>query len=405
LKTLRPGTRFQLKIDRLSVGGRGVGRHEGIVVFVADVIAGESVEVELTKVKKNFAEAKLLEVRNPSPWRVKPPCPYVGTCGGCSWQHIAYEEQLRTKRELVIESLTKFSGFDVSAPGLVGETVPSPLQFRYRNRVQVHLERGAVGFHQRSSNRIVPIVDCLITDERLCALFSELRSPTWARKADHRVELFLSERLQASIRGTEGAEDETAFSQVNSGQNEHLIDYVLNRFRESVETLKEAEASVPSRDEGRALHILDLYAGNGNFTLPLARAFPQASIGSAELNPRSVKQARERAQAEFPGRTLDIEEADVADTVAHHPAIGETIVLLDPPRVGCAPEVMAALAEARPPVVIYVSCHPVTLARDLKALANGTYRIASVQPFDMFPQTDHVETVVVMHRQDVSRPC
>src|SRR6476661_2273272 len=137
------GDRFDLHIDRLSVGGRGVGRKDGIVVFVDLVAPGEDAEVEITLVKKNLAEAKLVRIIKASPQRIDPPCIHFKEgCGGCSWQHINYDGQLSAKRELVAEALRKFSGFKEIE---VAETVPSPLAFRYRNRIQVHVESAIAG--------------------------------------------------------------------------------------------------------------------------------------------------------------------------------------------------------------------------------------------------------------------
>lgn len=385
---LKPGDLIQVHIDRLSTGGRGVARHEGLVLFVPDTAPDEDIEVRLTLVKKNFAEASLTRILRPSPHRVAPPCPVAGTCGGCPWQHVAYPEQLKQKRELVRDALRKFSGFDTSSEGLVRDVVPSPLEFRYRNRIQVHTDGKSVGFHKRGSHQIIEVEDCLIAEKPLVERFAALR----AQGVRGRTEIFLSESGEVVLRNATSLRDdeeanELAFSQVNSAQNQNLVNY-------TIDTLKRLNGlKAPSK-------VLDLYAGNGNFTFPLADAFPNATIESAELNPRSVKAARVRAQSDYPNRALRIEEADVSAFLAGRKQGEVSTIVLDPPRIGCSPDVLNALVKLAPEKIIYISCHPVTLARDLSKLGADRYKLLEVQPFDMFPQTDHVESVAVLERID-----
>lgn len=204
----------------------------------------------------------------------------------------------------------------------------------------------------------------------------------------------MSESGKAAIRGTEGSEDETAFAQVNTAQNDALIRYVEEAFViEGAETVAD-------------LKIFDLYAGSGNFTFPLAAHFSHAKVTSVELNHRSVETARKIAAKKFadqPLRKPRIEEADVAVFLASIGDLNDAFVLLDPPRTGCAPEVMQALVSAAPRAIVYVSCHPVTLARDLHFLSEAGYELISIQPIDMFPQTDHVETVVVARSRSLRK--
>lgn len=425
------GDRIRVWIEKLSIGGRGIARHEGLVIFVPDTGPEEMVEVELTAVKKNFAEGRVLRLLSSSPHRVQPPCSVAGICGGCSWQHVTYTEQLRQKREFVREALRKFSGFDVTGSdlngsSLVGEVVPSPFEFRYRNRIQLHHAGGRLGFHRRGSHHIVDIDDCLITESELAAEFPRLR-----RQFEHsppgRFELLKTEEGQVIERevradgdgnGDRAGEDRvgegiddgsmergvgSAFSQVNSAQNEHLVRYVVDAILHHTPSARMESGNASA---GGFLEIYDLYAGNGNFTFPIAKALPKARLTAVELNFRSVKSAQAKAERDFADRGwLRIEETDVARFLAtlraslsmRSRAASETIVVLDPPRVGCAPEVMSALVEIAPCLIVYVSCHPVTLARDLSAL-NKNYALVDVRPFDMFPQTDHVETVAVLSR-------
>ena len=369
------GDRFELHIDRLSVGGRGVGRKDGIVVFVDLVAPNEDVEVEITLVKKNLAEAKLVRVIEPSPYRIDPPCVHFKEgCGGCNWQHISYEGQLVAKRELVHEALRKFSGFKDFQ---VEPTVPSPLEFRYRNRIQVHLEQAQrrVGFHGRGTNRIVDIKDCLIAEEPLVAKIDNIRV---GKIPGDRIQIYRNQNNEVLAENAE-QQSSLAFSQVNTSQNTQLIQAVL----------KEAERSSPPSV------VLDLYSGSGNFTFPLAEKFPQAKVLGVELNSPAVEIGNQIAIEQK--KSVRFERAKVEEFLKRWkvPA-SQYLILIDPPRTGCDPSTIKILRDLKPSRLIYISCHPVTLARDLKGFADANWLLKFVQPFDMFPQTDHVETLVTL---------
>jgi 23S rRNA (uracil1939-C5)-methyltransferase len=392
-KPFKKGDRVQVTVDRLAVGGRGVARHQGLVIFVADTIVGEKIEVEITRVKKSFAEGALTRVLTASPHRRQPPCPVALECGGCNWQHIGYPEQLRWKRELVDEAFRKFSGFAI-APGLIRDVIPSPDEFRYRNRIQLHHDGTKMGFFRRGSHRIVDIDDCPITEEAISSRIPSLKRELSGQKAG-RLEIFISQSgevgrrrpTQSQIDESKGDSPEGAeavgpsFSQVNTLQNENLIRHVVSLAEES-----------------RPQTIYDLYAGGGNFTFPLHEKFPRAAITAVELNPASVEAARDTVSRRFAGSSLRFIEASVDRFLDQERLPPDATVVLDPPRAGCGIEVMESLARQLASRIIYVSCHPVTLARDLKTLAGAGYQLVSVQPFDMFPQTDHVETVAVLTR-------
>ncbi len=386
MASFKRGSKIKLHIDRLSVGGRGVGRSEDLVIFVPDVCAGEEVEVEITNVKKNFAEGRLVSILKASPSRIVPPCPVAGVCGGCNWQHIAYDEQLQTKRELVRESLRKFSGFDVSAESLVQPVIASPRPLRYRNRIQLHHRPGLIGYYKRGSHALVEIDDCPIAEEIIANEIPRLRD---SLKGSGRIEVYVSEDETVHTRGGGQSADEDegglsfAFSQVNTQQNRNLVSVVISTF---MTKLMDFDDPV----------IFDLYAGSGNFTFPLAKAFPSAKMTAVELNAESVTRAREQTTA----LKHDIRwvQNDVGSFLAGVELPHGAAVLLDPPRAGCDPQVIQKLASSKLSLVLYVSCHPVTLSRDLKTFRELGWTLESVQPFDMFPQTDHVETLAVLTR-------
>ncbi|RYZ65068.1 MAG: class I SAM-dependent RNA methyltransferase, partial [Proteobacteria bacterium] len=363
---------------------------------------GELIETEIIFTKKSYAEGRLLRILEKSESRVVPPCPVAGVCGGCNWQHLDYSTQLNWKRELVRESLSKFSGFDVSSDEAVQAVVPSPDEFKYRNRVQFHHQNGRFGFFQRGSHRIVDIDDCPITEEAITSLIPDFKTQ-FGSKPPGRFEAYVSQEGPVRTRGPglqdgESSEDTNdqeepgglsfSFSQVNTKQNVNLLRAVVARFQEQAELTADP----------RALQLYDLYAGSGNFTFELLQAFPEATVTAVELNAQSVARGNELAQSAYPTRKVRWHQADVLAFLKGNEISPGALVLIDPPRSGCDPEVMQILASSKISYLAYVSCHPVTLARDLKFMKEAGFELVHTQPFDMFPQTDHIETLAVLTR-------
>ena len=391
-RAFKVGDRVELAIEKMAVGGRGVARLDGAVFFVDRAAPGDRVLARITQAKKNFAEADVEAVLQPGPSRVDPPCSYFGQCGGCSWQHLAYDEQLVQKRLLVEESLRKHSGYrDV----VVAPTIPSPREFRYRNRIQLHIGlSGEVGFRARRSATVVDVKDCLITDEALAAELVNARTEiqSGAFKPSERFELRLTAEGR-TVRGGADAATELGFAQVNVDQNEALVKWVVERF---------AARSAAHRSSIEV--VWDLYAGFGNFSFPLAKALPEVEVKAVELDAGSVEAGNARASDSDWKSRVRFSESKVESWLAvQPPASRTTAILLDPPRVGCAPEAVERLAASEATFAVYVSCHPVTLARDLRAFQTKGWRLLEVQPFDMFPQTDHVESAVVLERAFAAR--
>ena len=386
---LNVSDQIEIKIDRLANGGKGVGRHEsGMVVFVSDTAPDETVRAEITLVKKSFAEAKLIEVVKASPYRVQPPCPVAGTCGGCSWQHVSYEEQLKQKRGIVADAIRKFAGRGALP---VDETVPSPNPFNYRNRVQLHYADGKIGFFKKGSNDLVAIDDCKITDARLNAELPKLRESLLSKRSQAvRRELYLTEQGKPSVSSELRFDDELGFAQVNESQNQNLIRFVLENI-------------------GECEQVFDLYSGAGNFAFAIAQAREEVNrIVAVELHPKSVEHGKAKAK-QLALAKLEFAHASVGDfltEVVHGKRskiskedFWRATVVLDPPRAGCDEQTRKRLSQVKPQRIIYVSCDPVTLARDLAALGPELYDIECIRPFDMFPQTDHVETIAVLKRK------
>lgn len=339
----------------MAFGGQGLIRLEnGKVCFVPRVIPGERVTVRLLREKASYAEAELESLVEVSPDRVVPPCPVFGRCGGCHYQHMTYERQLLLKRDQVADVLRRIGGVE----GLeVEPTAPSPSEYAYRNRVTVHARKGAVGFFGARSRNVVDVKTCPIASEAVNALLTELRA---SRPRDGEYPL----REPGEFRG---------FRQVNDSASVALVEVVT-------------AMAAP----GGTL-LVDAYCGAGFFAGRLKGMFDL--VVGIEWSADAIRSAREKA-----GEGEKYLLGDVKDHLvsAMDFALAEgTLVLLDPPAEGLEAEVITMLLQRRPARLIYVSCNPGTLARDIKRLS-GTYRVKRARPVDMFPQTAEIEVATLL---------
>jgi tRNA/tmRNA/rRNA uracil-C5-methylase (TrmA/RlmC/RlmD family) len=368
---LAPGQRVVLTITDIAFGGDGVGRAGEFVVFVPFVAPGEEVEAEVFEVKKRFARARLIRVVQPSPRRVAPRCRHFGACGGCQYQHLDYALQLETKRKQVADLFERVGGFD---PAVVGEVAPCPQPYGYRNRLMIRSQWNKpeqklnLGF-LRFDNRLVENVhECAIAEP---ALNEQLRR-VWAHPPPKGG---LKVVLRIAPEGWEVPRD--SFFQNNF--------FLLPKL---VETVRERVQSSGAR------FLVDVYCGVGFFGIELAGAVER--FAGVEIDAQAIRAARRNAAARGAanGEFLEGRAEELLPGLLEkfHPE--RTVVLIDPPRTGCPASGLEALRRVRPAQVLYVSCHPATLARDLKLLcADGVFALQSVTPLDMFPQTQHVECV------------
>ena len=346
-----------VQVERVAFGGSGIGRlTDGKVCFIPFVIPGEKVKARIRSTHTSYVQADLSEVIEASEDRVRPNCPVFGRCGGCHYQHVAYARQLAIKSAQVAEVLQRLGGIP-AAP--VEPTIPSPLEFRYRNRITVHSESGRVGFFGARSRRIVEVKECPIAREQVNALLRQLRN-SLPKDGTYPLREF---------------SDYHGFRQVN--------DAVAARLLEIVEQI--------ARPGNRLL--VDAYCGAGFFAKRLADLF-ELTIG-IEWSTDAVRAAREKAGPR---------EIYLLGDVKRHlvPALAaatseDTTLLLDPPETGLEAEVLETIASKHPQRLIYVSCNPATLARDLKYLARD-YTLGRVCPLDMFPQTSEIEVVTVLEK-------
>ena len=340
-----------LRIEDVAFGGKGVAREQGKAVFVPFTIEGELISAEIVREKKQFAEGEVVEVREPSPHRVQPKCPYFGRCGGCAYQHIDYEHQLAIKFRQVRDVLQRIGKLK-NVP--IRPIVSSPLPYGYRNRITVHVEEGVVGFFRRDSHRLIDIEQCPISMDEVNRALAELR-------ASHPRDGHYTLRAESGPR---------VFSQTN--------DAVANALRDLI------AKPIPS---GQQL-LIDAYCGAGFFAKALLDKFERV-IG-IDWDRFAVDAARQTATPKETYIAGDI-DAELRKALQKGPA--KTVLIVDPPATGLSASALQAIVDLAPATFIYVSCNPATLARDLKELQEK-FKIESVTPLDMFPQTAEIEVVV-----------
>lgn len=346
--SIKTGELLKLKIEKLSLGGDGLGRFGGVVVFVPYSAPGDHLQVRVTEVKKNFVRADIDTIIAASPFRGKAECQYFGQCGGCNWQHLTYSSQLDWKRLLVAEALEK----ELARPIQVEPVVPSPQQYRYRNRIRLKKEGNKFGYFEKKSHTFIEVAGCAIAEDA-----------AWADAVSEDYD-----------------DADFSFSQVNTAQNQNLVNTLVGW----------AQKYQPSA-------IYDLYAGSGNFTIPLAKNFRVSTVG-VEVSPDSVQTIRKFiADQNFPPQKIEFYLSSVDNFLKRTALPENSLVVVDPARGGCSEDVLRSLSLHKICALFYISCNPATLARDLNIFESFLGRkllIKNVQPFDMFPQTDHIETLV-----------
>lgn len=346
-----------LSVEQVAFGGQGLGRlPDGKVCFFPGVIPGERVQVRIRRQRASYAEADLVKILEASPDRVKPPCPVYGRCGGCQYQHVKYSRQLLIKRDQVADTLRRLGGL-VDPP--VEDTVPSPLEYDYRNRITVHAKAGRIGFFEPRSRKIVGVAQCPIASGPVNALLAALRT---SRPQDGEYPL----REPGEFRG---------FRQVNEAVAACLLDVVEDMASPGGELL------------------VDAYCGAGFFAKRLREMF-RLTVG-IEWSVDAVRAARQGLRDGEVYLLGDVKQ-HLVPAMAAAPGEGTTL-LLDPPTEGLDPEILACILERRPARIIYISCNPATLARDLKRLS-GAYSVRRVKPVDMFPQTAEIEVAALLEK-------
>jgi len=421
-------TPLLVTIDSLAWGGDGVGRCDGKVVFTPLTAPGDLAEVSVVSDRGSYARGSLRKILREGPARVPAPCPVFDTCGGCQWQHIAYEEQLAAKGSILADALSRIG--KLALPGEL-RVVPSPLEYGYRHRTRLQVRSGgegpALGFFRTASHDIVPVAQCPLLHDSLNKLLvpltksmakhprvfrkvadlslatdyagRQVRVAISGRSEDATLPAELANHLAAQLRekgvdiffaaGEErplalGPDQESllvtgnTFTQVNLQQNRRLVEEVV---------------SLAAPAEGES--VLDLYCGTGNFTFPLAGR--GASVLGIDMGGPSIRCARQNARRLE--AAVEFRRSGAESAVVTLAAEGRRfdLVVLNPPRAG-AKDAVAELNRLRPSRVLMVSCDPATFARDAAALSGHGYTLSDLRAFDLFPQTFHFETVGLFKR-------
>ncbi len=366
-------------VEKLAVGGDGVARipikDRTMVVFIKLAAPQDELKIRIITVEKNFLRAEIVEILKPSTSRRTAPCEYFPRCGGCSWQHITEDEQLRQKEIILTELLKKFIP---EVPYSLQTSIASPKSFNYRNRIQLKQIGAQLGYFQRESHEIVDIDYCLIADQLISDQIPIVKSKLRPAKELQKLELKLNHKNEFEYYriGDEG--EGLSFSQVNNEVNQMLVELVT-------------KLTVDKSPK----FLTELYAGAGNFTFNLLKNIPELRIESVEMNPSLTKFATQKLTELSLQKRLFTFTSDCESFVKRR-SLSEEFIILDPPRAGCSDVVLKKVIAAAPQDIIYISCHPVFLARDLQKIfaENKNYKIRHLQIFDMFPQTDHFETFV-----------
>lgn len=386
------GETVRLTLDSFSHRGSAIGRLDGKVVFAAYGLPGEEVDVLIERAYPDYLEGVVTAVHRPSPHRVTPRCEYFGVCGGCQLQHADYTEQLRLKTAIVREQLRRI-GHLPDLPVLPAIAAPEP--WFYRNHARFSVDReGWLGFVMRGRKRILRVENCFIVHPWIRDTLRTLQGGRLPKL--HQVAM----RVGVRTGDTLIQPDLTPYApDVRSGQRAYEEELCGERFRVSAPSFfqvntDQAETLVRLVREGLCLRaddvLLDAYAGVGTFAKVLAREV--AEVIAIEVSASSVADGRFNTAALANVRWIEGEVERVLPDLDRRP----TAVVLDPSRQGCAPAALRALIDAAVPRIAYVSCEPATLARDLRLLVDGGYRVRSVQPVDLFPQTYHIECVALL---------
>lgn len=432
-----------VRIEKLVHGGLGLGRlSAGKVVLVEGALPGEEVHIRVMQEQGSHVTAAVEAVLDASPERISAPCPFYADCGGCNIQHAEYTAQLRMKTAIVRESLQR-AGLDMTQV-ILDPTRPSPQQFGYRYRLRLHLRQdGALGFHRRRSNDLVPVDRCLLATDGINTALSRLvqSKQLVARIAPNahafefnqcpqsgRIALVLHTKkaqnrsLKALARlcaPLAGAVDSVGTAQgivLHPSEKESKGVLLRRQFRHSglsyelcwqphsffqVNCLQnESLVALATSMAAAGRRALDLFCGSGNFSIPLA--LRGAQVLGIESSPTAIRQARHNA-AVTGLATIRFTCADASAELAHLYCEGARFdtILLDPPRQGLG-KAASLLAKFQPRRIVSISCDPATHARDLRLMLAGGYRLIQVIPFDMFPQSHHIETMAVLEQTSLA---
>ena len=386
---LQAGQHLVLRIERLAAGGDGVAKApDGRTVFVPLAAPGDTVTAEVTEIHRRFLRAEILKIETPGAARVEAPCSVFGVCGGCSWQHLEYSAQVEAKRSILGDALRRIGGHALAQEPAF---MPSPQPYGYRARARLLAARGESGFRARRSHQLCATKSCGVLVPPLDAALDTLSRRSVGDRELFEWEMALDARggVRLSRKGEKA--DEAVFLRVAGDE-----------IRLSPGTFAQANALLWNALHDRVLssvgagdRAVELYAGAGFFTLGLARCFTRVTaIESSDSAVSDLRRNLDRAGLQNVEVVASRVEAASPGSIGQSP----DVILLDPPRAGLPEAVTRALAGSGASRIVYVSCDPATLARDIARLADSGYKLVSVEGFDLFPQTPHLEAMAVLDR-------
>lgn len=371
---------FELKIESLTNAGDGLGRVDERVVFVPYTMPGDTVLIEVVQEKKAYILGKIKEILQPSPERIEPKCEYFTLCGGCDWQHVPYLKQLDAKSEQLSETLKRIGELpDVS----IEPIIPCEEPYNYRNRIQGEIRDGKFNYQRRRSNDPIAVDQCVIANEKINQFLANesVNSPDQNSSSggvnshSGRVEIAVVNHAIEVLPLNENHSTEMGFRQINTGISNKLTSLLLK-------TIESSQCQV----------VNDMYCGRGEWTITIAEQHPNIEVTGVDSAEDNIDAARTTATV-AKLQNIHFKHDKVEKVIAKLP-IKDSVCIVDPPRAGLDKAVSEALCANQAKHLLYISCHPATLARDLKLFVASGYVIKLIQPLDMFPQTAHLECFV-----------
>lgn len=376
------GSVLNVTIEKLSAGGDGIARLDSVVIFVPYSAPGDRLKIKVTDIRKNYLRGQILEIQTPSSSRQSPPCKYYQRCGGCNLQHLQQHEQLRQKHLIFKETMSKFLRKYPEQLTAINHSriTASPKELRYRNRIKLKCQSQQIGYYGKRSHELIPIEDCLLFEQELTSFLKTLSFVDDLTQ----IELSIDTKNQIQATHYNANKDNYNFSQVNAEQN-------LQIQKTIIDLLHNADFS----------HFYDLYAGAGNFSLEIAKYFPKKSITAVETS-ALLAQSGQMLATDRRLKNIRFYASAVELFLNKVEIQPNSFVLLDPPRDGAELSVVTNLALCKANSIIYLSCNPVSLGRDLEQFfqsqSDNKWQIVYAEVFEMFPQTDHMECMVMISK-------
>ena len=399
---IKPGKELNVTIDDVAFGGKGVTRIDGLVCFVAGTIPGEEVKIRITSVKKKYLEADLVEVIKASEDRVEPECEHYGKCGGCQYQHISYERQVELKKLQLLQVLGRIGGLE-DIPEIT-KVVSSPNAYNYRNKITLNPRKIddnylIYGYRDNENKYLIEISECPLAREEVNELIPLIKRTPWGRKNTRR-----EKPKSASLRATAFDEPIIYYGAAPKGMPWRKEQINGKEFRVPLGSFYQINPEVAVElfntvvewaDDIPAARVIDAYCGAGFLSVGIK----DKHIIGVEIDEPSIDAAHYNA-LQWDLKSSKYIAGDANKLMNKHLKNrgDSTLVILDPPRSGCGEQSIKSLKENLPGWILYVSCDPATLARDLKEICAENYKIDKLALLDMFPQTSHFESMVLLKK-------